>query len=220
MINDFEAQAYALPRLEAQHITPIGAPPDARPDPDAQARFPMLVVGPGTGLGASLWLSRARRAICTEGGQIAFAPGDSVESAILTRLLERDGHVPVERLLSGDGLVLLHECLHDGERLEATAITAGALAGDRPRCVQTLERFFAILGSTVGDLTLATGARGGVYLAGGILPRVSRLLLASSFRERFIAKGQFRAYLDAVPTWLVEAPQPGLMGAAAAAELF
>jgi len=158
--------------------------------------------------------------LSTEGGHIAFAPTDEVEIEILRALTERFGRVSVERILSGPGMEDLHVILGeiDGRKVEdlpAKQITERGVAGDAC-CRITIDRFCGILGSTAGDLALALGARGGVFIAGGIAPRVIDLLEAGPFRERFEAKGRFVDYMKSIPTHVILHPHTALIGAAVA----
>jgi len=133
----------------------------------------------------------------------------------------RHGHVSAERLLSGPGLVELYRTVAELEGQAAVSlapaeVTALALAGTDPVAAAALGHFFALLGGFAGNLALGTGARGGVYLGGGILPRLGAPLAASEFRARFLAKGRFTAYLEAIPLALILHPEPGLLGLARA----
>jgi len=213
LINDYAALALAIGRLGEADLRRIG--PEGSPDPQGT----LAILGPGTGFGVSA-LARDGRggeaALATEGGHVGLAPGDATELEILRDLTERYGRVSVERVLSGPGLEDLHRCLH-GEELDAPAITRSALAGDT-EALATVDRFCALLGSVAGDFALAYGATGGVYVAGGIAPRILAVLERSPFRERFEAKGRFRDYMAAIPTHVVVHSHPALLGAARALE--
>lgn len=215
VINDFEALAYATQFIDADEIRPIIEA--AQP----AASGPVLVMGPGTGLGSAVLLPGQPRAqvLATEAGQISLAPGTEREIEIL-RLFRRDRpHVSFEDALSGPGLLKLYRALCElrgsaARLLTPAEITGAALAGNDAAAVETLEVFCGLLGSFVGDLVLLYGARGGVYLAGGILPQIQPFLLASSFTERYFNKGVMRAYLQQVPVRLIEHGQLGVIGAA------
>jgi glucokinase len=222
LVNDFVAQAMAVCLLRDDDLFAIGP---ARPSPaNAQART-CAVLGPGTGLGVGALVVRDGNAIAlaTEGGHVSFAPATEEEIAILRHLSGRFGHVSNERLVSGSGLVNLHAALQaiagagtgDFDR-DPAEITAGADAGD-PRCLHAVALFCAIFGSVAGDIALALGAWDGVYLSGGLVPRLLPELQQSGFRGRFEAKGRYAAALAQVPTLAVLHPQPGLLGAAAIA---
>lgn len=225
LVNDFAAQAMALPLLREGDLVPLGGP--ARPvDVDHALPGTCVVLGPGTGLGVGALLRREGRwlPLATEGGHAGFAPETAEEIAILQRLSARFGRVSNERLLSGDGLVNLHRALGeiaaadgshaDDPGLQPAAITAGAAVGD-PRCVHAVELFCALLGVVAGDLALSFGAWDGVFISGGMLPHVLENLQASRFRARFEGKGRYAEALSRVPTLAVMHPQPGLLGAAA-----
>jgi len=153
---------------------------------------------------------------------VSLAGANAREDAVIAVLRERFGHCSAERALQGAGFVYLYEalCKIDGvaaASLDPAGVTAAAIAGSDARCVEVVELFFAFLGSVAGNLALTLGARGGVYIGGGIVPRLGDWIDRSTFRERFIAKGRFRGYLDAIPTWLIHAEtSPALIGAARA----
>jgi glucokinase len=215
VINDFEAVAYATQFIDAGETrTIIEAAQPA-------SSGPVLVMGPGTGLGSAVLLPGQPRAqvLATEAGQVSLAPGNEREIEILRLLLRDRPHVSFEDALSGPGLLKLYRALcelrHGAPRLLAPAeITAAALAGSDAAAVEALQVFCGLLGSFVGDLVLLYGARGGVYLAGGILPQIQPFLLASSFAERYFNKGVMRAYLQQIPVRLIEHGQLGVIGAA------
>ena len=213
VINDFTAQALAIPRLAADEKRIVRSG-------NAVANTPIAVIGPGTGLGVSALIPDGHGgwiALASEGGHVSFAPRDDAELAIWQYARARHGHISAERLINGAGLTLINNALADREENRSpAAITAAALAGEaRARAV--LDHFTSFLASVAADLVLTLGARGGVYLCGGILPRIADYLIHDSpFNTRFTDKGRFTAYLGAVPVWLVTAENPGLTGAAAA----
>lgn len=219
LVNDFEAQAWALPRLGVNDLVQVGR---GSPHPGAA----MAVLGPGTGLGVAGFLpdeEAGGRAVVGEGGHATLAAADAREAALIARLREAFGHASAERALSGPGLVNLARAIAAEDRLpappeEAEAVVRGALDGRCPACAAALEAFCALLGGFAGDLALLLGARGGVYLAGGIVPRFIDALKASSFRARFEAKGRFCNYLAAIPTYVVVHPDPAFLGLAALSE--
>lgn len=215
VVNDFEAVAHAIAEVDPRDAVLLSGPADA------QASGPILVLGPGTGLGAALSVQSEGRSLVlpTEAGQAALTPGNAVEMALLAELMKQRSHVPVESALSGPGLMNLHAALcairgepqryaHPGE------ITREALAGEDALARETLDIFCGLLGSVVGDMALLYGANGGVYLAGGILPQISDFLLHSSFVARFLDKGPMRTALERIPVRLVEHGQLGVIGAA------
>lgn len=217
VLNDFTALALSLPALGEGERRAIGGGA-------AVAGAPLALLGPGTGLGVSgLLFGRGGQgaiAIAGEGGHVTLAAGDEREARVIELLRERFGHVSAERALSGPGLSHLHEALArlDGEvrpALSAAQITA-AVDSDA-HCAAVIDLFCSLLGNVAGNLALTLGARGGLYVGGGVVPRIAGRLARSPFRERFEAKGRFRDYLAAIPTWLVMAEDsPALIGAARA----
>lgn len=219
LLNDFEALALALPRLTAQGLRAHGALPEPR--------GALAVIGPGTGLGVAGLIETAAgwQAIPGEGGHATLAAADEFEAAVLAEARREFDHVSAERLLSGIGLPLLHRAVAaaSGRTAGAEAIGTEAIVqrgadGSDAGCAQTLAVFCAMLGSFAGNVALTFGARGGLYLGGGILPRMPELFFASAFRERFEAKGRYRGYLQAIPTALIVDPLAALVGAALALE--
>jgi len=214
LVNDFEAVAHAAAYVDASEVLQLTGPERA-------PRAPTLVVGPGTGLGAAVWIPTAHGAVvlATEAGQAALTVGNELEMALLRELLKQRAHVPVEHALSGPGLMNLHGALcalHGGTHAYATPgeITAAALSGGDARARESLDVFCGLLGSTVGDMALLYGVQGGIYLAGGILPQIREFLLGSSFVERFLNKGPMREALERIPVKVVEHGQLGVIGAA------
>lgn len=215
LLNDFEALAHALPRLGADDMLQLGGTA-------INKRLPMAVIGPGTGLGVSACLPRADGgwlALASEGGHVTLAPADDDESEILRFARAEIDHVSAERLLSGRGLPLLHRAV--GARrgaapvpLSSEEIVQRALQEGDALCVQTVDVFCALLGSFAGNVALTFGARGGVFMAGGVAQRLSAYLPQSPFRARFEAKGRFSTYLAPICTALITAPHMALLGAA------
>lgn len=222
VVNDFEALALALPALSTSQWRALGGPP---PQPWAQApRGTLLaVVGPGTGLGvgAVLRTGSGWQALPAEGGHVTLAAADALQAAVIACVRREHAHVSAERLLSGPGLPLLQAALATvlgapvpGAQAPAEVVAAAqqgdGLAG------RTLDLFAAFLGGFAGDLALTLGARGGVFIGGGVVPRFADRLVAAGFRTHFEAKGRFAAYLAAVPTLLITDTQAALGGAARA----
>ncbi len=201
LVNDYHALARALPELPPPALVPVA---DRPPEP----RTPMAVLGAGTGLGVAglAPCNSGWTAIPGEGGHVTLAAADDEEADVLAALRREFGHVSAEAVLSGNGLVALHRALNGSGPDSPEAVTAAAGDGDTA-AGRTLDLFFRFLGTVAGNLALTFGARGGVYLAGGILPALRRPLVASRFHERFIGKGRFRGYLDGVPVWLIEDPE-------------
>lgn len=218
VINDFTALALSLPALSGDDLVQVG-----RGAPVAGA--PLGLVGPGTGLGVSGLLPAVAGRGCVpvngEGGHATLAAMDEREEAVLAAMRARFGHVSAERAISGQGLVNLHRavCEVDGTawaELQPADITARALGGSDAQCVAALDLFCSFLGNVAGNVALMLGARGGVYVGGGIVPRLGAAFLQSRFRARFEDKGRFRGFLQAIPTYVVMARAPALIGAARA----
>jgi len=215
VLNDFTALAMALPRLAPGDLRQVGGG-EAVPD------TPLALLGPGTGLGVSGLIPDDGRWVPLqgEGGHVSFSPVGEQEIEILRILSRRYEHVSAERLLSGPGLVNLYQAHAVLEGVEALPclpeeITSRGMAQTCVLCSAALESFCAILGTIAGNLTLTLGARGGLYIGGGIVPRLGDYLESSSFRRRFEQKGRFSAYLAAIPSFVIEAEYPALTGAAA-----
>ncbi|MDR2872782.1 MAG: glucokinase [Xanthomonadaceae bacterium] len=219
LINDFTAQAMAIRLLESADVTAIGAI-QWHPQPSARSRT-YAIIGPGTGLGAGGLLIRDHRCypLAAEGGHTGFSPQTPEEIRILETLSKHFGRVSNERLICGPGLVNIYRALSemasfDPERLEPADITARALLKD-PLCTRTIDIFCAIFGTLAGDLALTLGAWDGVFLTGGLVPRLLDSLRDSEFRQRFELKGRFASTMAKIPSLAILHPQPGLLGAAA-----
>jgi glucokinase len=215
VINDFTALALALPRLQTEDCLPVGSG-------EGVPGSPIGVLGPGSGLGVSGLVSSKSGWIplTGEGGHVTMAPATDRESAVLDRMRRQFDHVSAERILSGPGLVNLYNTLAQLDRLPSRGYTAPqitdlAMHAEDPLCVATLDMFCAMLGTMAGNLALTLGARGGIYIGGGIVPRLGRTFIDSPFRERFEAKGRFQAYLAAIPTFVVTHPLPAFLGCTA-----
>ena len=225
VMNDFGAAARAVPALGAgERETLYGE------EAGGELVGPVSVLGPGTGLGMALLAPPSRpggvwQVIETEGGHASFAPQGSEERRIHEWLSARHGRVSMERVLSGRGLSTVHAALSGAEPGKPSTpdaglrspeeIVAAALAGEDRLTRASLARFCAILGSVAGDTALIHGART-VAIAGGIVPRFIPFLKASAFRERFLDKGRFAAYLETVRVLVVTHEHPGLLGVALA----
>jgi glucokinase len=209
VVNDFAALAMALPHLTDGQRERIGSGIE-------QANKPIGLIGPGTGLGVAGVVPCGGRwiALAGEGGHASFAPVTKQEMKILQALWDEYGHVSAERLLSGLGLELIHRAL-TSQRLSAPDITGRALDGSSIACRETVEAFCAVLGSVAGNVALTLGATGGMYIGGGIVPRLGKLFTESRFRERFEGKGRLSPYLARIPTWLIVEEYPALRGVAA-----
>lgn len=213
VLNDFAALALALPMLEGPDLLRVGGP-----EPPADPR-PLAVLGPGTGLGVAglLPTPRGRVPVTSEGGHSDAPAVTERELRITERLRSEQGHVSAESLLSGPGLVRLHRGLAQMRGAPAPELTPAQIcaAPDDPRCAETLEAFCGLLGGFAGNVALTLGATGGVFLGGGILPRIADSLLRSPFRVRFEDKGPMSDYVRSIPTSLIVAETPALIGATA-----
>lgn len=217
VVNDFAALARGAPLLPEKDLAVVvkGAP-----DPTA----PIVVLGPGTGLGVGLLVPTPMgpQVVSTEGGHAAFAPRDDRERLISDALARIHGYVSWERVLSGAGLADIYAALSEAEglgpaRLTPGEVTEAALRKDDAIAVAAVDAFCAALGGFASDVAVITGARGGVFLGGGILPRIVDLLTASDFAARFRAKGPMSGYVADVPVKLILSDAAALLGAAAIA---
>ncbi|MCP5128216.1 MAG: glucokinase [Pseudomonadales bacterium] len=213
-LNDFEANAYALPHLAS------GDSLELYPGhPVAGGRLATL--GPGTGLGGAFLtsLDGSLQSFACEPGHMGLAPGTELELEIFRALLPRYGNIYAELLVSGPGLARLYVTLGEirGERTVSLApqeVSRLALAGEDKLCSLALDTFCALLGSASGDFLLATGSYGGLYLGGGIVPGLTSFMKTSAFHQRLVEKGAMREVLAGVPVHVITTGQPGLIGAA------
>ena len=209
--NDFAAIAWGLPHFPAAERTQIGGGTPT-------SRTTMAVLGPGSGLGASGLVPTADgwTVLSGEGGHVSIPAASDEEQDVVALLRKRFGHCSAERVLSGQGLVNLYGALAELAGRGQPTVTAEdvtRLASQRePLARKTLQMFFAILGTVAGDLALTTGARGGVFIAGGIVPRLLDTLVQSEFRARFEAKGRYRDYMAGIPTYVITAALPAFPG--------
>jgi glucokinase len=212
LINDFEALSHALPHLRESDVTPIARG-------KASPAGSLAVLGPGTGLGMAGVVREggAVTIVPTEGGHATLPGTTAREDAVIAHLRGRFGHVSAERVLSGPGLENLHAAIAavDGiavSAMPAAEITRQALEGSCPVSVAAIGMFCAMLGTVAGDLALMFRARGGVYIAGGIAPRIVDLLARSDFHARFAEKGRFRDYLEEIPVAVIVNPDAAFLG--------
>jgi len=213
IVNDFVAAAAAIPHLGTEDRVQVG-----RGEPVIGA--PIGVLGPGSGLGVSTLIATPPGPIPVpgEGGHVTMPPADARESKVLDLMRARFDHVSAERLLSGPGLVNIYGALCElsnvpNAGLSAPQITDPASAAEHPCAQETTEMFCAMLGTIAGNLALTIGARGGIYIGGGIIPKLGDRFANSEFRARFEAKGRFQAYLAPIPTYVVVQPYAALLGA-------
>ncbi len=215
ILNDFEALAFGTEHVNQDELICVCAG-----SPDGTA--PVLVTGPGTGLGQAILLREAgqSRVVATQAGYVSFAPQDEMQREIHGLLRKVTPRVHNEHILSGNGLLSLYKafCEVEGkDRLLSTQeeVTQSGVAGRDETALATLRLFCRIMGQVAGDAVLASGARGGVRLAGGILPRLPDILLAGDFAAGFANKAPMENYLASVPVHLVTAENTGLLGASA-----
>lgn len=215
VVNDFTALAMALPRLSGRDVRQIGGG-------EANKQSVVGLLGSGSGLGVSGLIPAGEGwvALGTEGGHVSFAPRNEREIALLRFAWQEFEHVSFERLLSGPGLALMYRAMADyagrpAEDLQAPEITQRALEASDPVCVETLELFCALLGTAAANLAVTLGALGGIYIGGGIVPRLGEYFDRSAFRQRFEDKGRFSAYVAAIPTYVITAEHATFIGASA-----
>ena len=211
VVNNFTALAMSLPRLGTGGRRQVGS---GAPQPNGV----IGLIGPGTGLGISGLVPSGDRwvTLASEGGHAGFAPADERELQVLQHAWKSMSRVSAERMLSGPGLELIHEALagRGAPRVTAAEIVQRALRADDPVCSETVECFCGMLGTMASDLALTLGATGGIYVGGGIVPRLGALFDASPFRARFENKGRFCAYVAAIPSYVLTAENPAFLGVA------
>ena len=223
MLNDFTALALAIPTLKDDQLVKVGGGTTA----ESAAKG---IIGPGTGLGVSGLLPVGFRnkwlPVSGEGGHVSLSAASAHEFAVIEQLSRRYGHVSAERVLSGPGLLDLYRVLRElgncyGQEISTPAeVIELASQASTSTANTAVDMFCGFLGSVAGDLALTLGARGGVYIGGGIVPRLGERFLTSSFRDRFEAKGRFNGYLKSIPTWVISSPvSPALQGSSEALSL-
>ncbi|MDQ2822370.1 MAG: glucokinase [Pseudomonadota bacterium] len=218
IVNDFTALAMAIPGLPADQIMQVGPG-------KAAAHAVIGVLGPGTGLGVSGVIPTIDGFVTlgSEGGHVNFAPADEREFAILQYAWREWPHVSNERLISGPGMELIHRALADRNGVDASdphfartsaEIISGALEDHDALCLEVLECFSGMLGGAAANLAVTLGSFGGMFIGGGIVPRMAEWFVTSPFRARFEAKGRFTDYLAQIPTFVIMAPNPAFQGVA------
>lgn len=219
LLNDFEAVAWSLPGLPPEKLLALGGG-----QPVAGA--PLAALGPGTGLGMAINIPHAtgHLVVSSEGGHASMAGSSPREDAVIALLRQRSGHVSAEHVLSGHGLENLHEALAVLDnvalpRRRAAEITRAGIEGTCPTSRAAIDMFCAMLGTVAGNLALTLGARGGIFIAGGILRHMPEYLVRSQFRARFEDKGRLRHYLEAIPAWLILDEDAAFTGLRALAEV-
>ena len=213
VVNDFTALAMALPNLEPAHREQIGTGA-------AIAGNAIGLVGAGTGLGVGGLIPSGERWIPlkSEGGHVSFSPADEREVFILQHCWKQYPHVSAERLVSGPGIELIHQALAarngvaSGDILRTPDIILRGLGNDDPLCREVVDCFCGMLGTVASNVAVTLGALGGVYIGGGVVPRLGAFFAQSSFRTRFESKGRFGGYLGQIPTYLISAPYPAFVG--------
>ncbi len=216
VLNDFTALAMAVRHLKGSDLEQVGGG-------KAQPNAPIAVIGPGTGLGVSGLVPNGQHWIPLqgEGGHVTLSVMNERELAVLQQLQQRFSHVSAERVLSGPGLVTLYDALCGVEGVVAEVltppeITKRAKEGTCRLCFETVSMFCALLGTMGGNLVLTLGALGGAYIGGGIAPGLGAMFTSSRFRDRFEDKGRFTDYVARVPTFVIRAELPALLGLASA----
>ena len=223
VINDFTALALALPLLTPDLLRPVGGG-------EAVPGAAIALLGPGTGLGVSGLVfppgSSSGVPLSGEGGHVSLAAQTQREFDVLAILQERYGHVSAERAVSGAGLVDLYHALRrlaqrGGKEVSSAAqVTELALQSNDALALEALDLFCGFLGSVAGNLALTLGARGGVFIGGGMVPRLGTWFDKSSFRARFESKGRFQPYLASIPCWIIDpSATPALYGASRALDI-
>ncbi|MEM1053358.1 MAG: glucokinase [Pseudomonadota bacterium] len=217
-LNDFEAISHAIAGLgDEAHLDHLAGPAIPLPQDGT-----ITVIGPGTGLGIAHFRHHDGKALiqATEGSHIDFAPVDEIDDRALTNLRKVYKRVSLERVLSGEGIVHIHASIcelageQSGDRSALNIWQAGMDDKD-PLCQRAVAHFVKTLGRIAGDYALAHGASG-VVMAGGVGLRLHQHLKADAFHAHFVAKGRYRAMMEAMPIKLITHPQPGLLGAATA----
>ncbi|MFT5520378.1 MAG: glucokinase [Enterobacterales bacterium] len=215
IINDFAAYAYAIHYLDKSCFRSIRAG-------IAVENFPVAVLGPGTGFGSAMLINDGNKinVLALEGGHISLAANNALQAAIKEYMSRRFDFVSIERVFSGPGLRYLYQALAAVEgtqptKLRTSEISQAALNDSDELCVRTLSLFCSWLGSTTGDFALTLGAQGGIYLGGGVLPRIADFLMTSDFESSFKAKGQMQHYLENIPIQLITKGNSALLGSAA-----
>jgi glucokinase len=214
IVNDFTALAMSLPGLSGTDLLQVGGGAPA-------SNAVIGVLGPGTGLGVSGVIPTLDGFVTlgSEGGHVNFAPADEREFAILQFAWKEWSHVSNERLISGPGMEIVYRALAERNGIKVAPrsspdIITGALDNNDPLCLEVLDCFCGMLGGAAANLAVTLGAFGGVFIGGGIVPRMAELFAKSSFRARFEAKGRFTSYLSEIPTYVIMTPNPAFYGVA------
>jgi glucokinase len=228
LLNDLEAMAYGLPALAAEDLLTLQPG-----EPGAHGNTAVIAAGTGLGEAGMFWDGKRHHPYATEGGHSSFSPQDELEMELLRYLQQRHEHVSWERVVSGMGLLDLHDFLrgfrkaavpswlaeemHAGDA--AAAISRAALAGSDDICIETMQRFVRLYGAEAGNLALKTMSRGGLFVGGGIAPKILPLLKAGPFMQAFLHKGRMRHVLEAMPVNVILSEHAALYGPALCATL-
>lgn len=212
LLNDQVATAYGIPFLPSKALRPLG------PHLENDNINPKGILAPGSGLGTATLIptSYGWHAFASEGGHVTLAPTNDFEAQIIGLLTKKQGHISAECLASGLGIINLYETICDLKNVPpSTLLTPScivAAAANDPCAQQTLVYFTRFLGNIAGNLALSLGARGGIYLAGGIIPKLGIIFDEVEFRQAFETKGRFADYLSTIPTFLITHPLPAFVG--------
>lgn len=223
LLNDLEATAYGLPTLGADDLLTLQTGM-----PDASGNIAVIAAGTGLGEAGLFWDGQCHHPFATEGGHSSFSPGDELEMSLLRHLQSQHQHVSWERVVSGMGLLSLHEflCLYRraavpqwlAEEMRngdaAAAIASAALSGNDKICIETLDWFVRLYGAEAGNLALKVMSKGGLYLGGGIAPKILSLLQDGAFLDAFLNKGRMRPLLEAMPVKVILNDRAALLGSA------
>jgi len=203
----------SIPFLDSAELYQVGGT-------EIKKKRPIGVLGPGTGLGVSGLICSGEKwvPVSSEGGHVSLSPTSKREIQIFQICLEKFDHVSAERLISGSGLQLLYSVICGLDKVPVKSditpfeISRLALVQEDPQCVEALDTFCGLLGVVAGNLALTLGAKGGIYIGGGIVPKLGRYFERSPFRERFEAKGRFGKYLKDIPVFVIKSEYPALIG--------
>lgn len=217
VVNDVQALTLAVPHLDAADRSPIGSGSPV-------AETPLVVVAPGTGLGAAALIpfDGTWTPVATEAGHATVPAVNAREAEVIARLKRQYGHVSFERVVSGPGLVNLYRAICEIENVspdteaDPAAVVKRGNSGACPYSTEALEVFAAMLGNFAGNMALTFCARGGIFIGGGVVPKMGKGFDGAIFRRRFEEKGRFKAYLSPIPTYLITHPTPALIGLAQA----
>jgi glucokinase len=214
VLNDFTALAMSLPVLKSEELMTVGGG-----SPMSGKAIGLLGAGTGLGVSGLFPNQNGYTPIEGEGGHVTMPAFNEREAELISLAKKRFPHLSAERLLSGSGISLLYEVIAEAngvcyQALQPNEISQRGTEGTCPLCKETIDTFCAMLGTVAANLALTLGARGGVYIGGGIIPKFGKYFVTSPFRSRFEDKGRFSSYLSNIPTWVILAPWPGLIGSA------